>query len=129
MTFFVGSTGFRAPRDVVSFDVGSDGDRVNLVTLIVYLPDMLPISEAPDIQNVNAVVITLAVRDGLEFPGLPLDPQDAKAKIERRFGQESYVQSIDDDLGLYRIVFEGRENYAAYRRLDNRQRPGDVRIP
>lgn len=33
VSFFAGSTRFHAPRDVVGFQVGDDGDRVNFVTL------------------------------------------------------------------------------------------------
>lgn len=128
VTFSVGSTRFRAPRDVVGFQVGSDGDQVDFVTLGVYLPDLLPLSEATDIRN-NIVKITLQVRDGQESYSLPRDAEEAIAQIERIFGNEGYTESTDDDLGLRRIVFDGRENYTAYRRLDDRQRLVDGRIP
>lgn len=129
VTFFLGSHRFHAPRDAVSFHVGSDGDRVSFVTLGVYLPDLLPLSEAVDIRNVNKVLISLEVRDGLEFPNLPRDTAAATAQVDRVLGGEGYIESIDYGLGLRRIVHERRKNYTAYRRLDERQRPVDGRIP
>ena len=129
VTFFVGSTRFRAPRDVVGFQVGSDGDRVNFVTLSVYPPDLLPLSEATDKRNVNNVLITLEVDDGKESFSLPRDKEEAITQIQRKFSNQGISESEDEDLGLRRIVFDGRKNYTAYRRLDERRRPGDGRIP
>ena len=55
--------------------------------------------------------------------------EQARAYIDCVFEQEKYHRSIDSDLGLLRLAYEGRQIGVAYRRLDDYRRPDDGRIP
>ncbi len=136
--FKLGSTEFRAPRKLVGFYVGKNGDEVDYTTLQTYVPMLLQRDSLPTRED--AVLISIQVRNEAPYEGRadcytpvylnkPMSDEQAEAHFECVFGHEKYHRKVDSDLGLLRLAYEGRQTSVAYRRPDEYRRPNDGRIP
>jgi len=128
VSFSIGSSDFVAPTSVVGFQVAYQGQSVDFVTLRVSLQDVVEHSGSDAAHQSDYVYISLQHRAELPIV-LPETLEEAEAEFDRRYSNDRYTKSVNDELGLLEIKYKDERDYVAYRRTDNYVRPNDGLIP
>ena len=128
VSFSIGSSDFVAPNGVVGFQVAYQGQSVDFVTLRVSLQDLAGHSDSDATHQSEYVHISMTQRTKLPI-ALPEALEEAEAEFDRRYSNERYTKSVNDEFGLLEVKYKDERDYVAYRRTDSYVRPNDGLIP